>query len=322
MATVDILIPVYTRVPVLKLTLRALWQQTIPAGWQPGVIICDDGARHVADMVADNPPPPPWKATRVIRQPHQGIASARNTALAASHADIVLFLGADIILRPLALAAHLRFHQDHRESHAAALGFVMWDPRLAPTPFMQWMTHGGTQNNFDALLGESMADPRHHFYGSHLSVKRIFLSGAAFRPGYEPYGWEDLDMGHQLYRRGLKLHVLHQAVGLHHHRYTAEGILRRQCTIGTTVSAFTAANAPPPPRPLTLTRRLKILFYRLSGLRALLRLFISLYGEKHSLPRIYQWVIAGEFWYGVMKKSIFPNASAQKTTSYPHTYPQ
>lgn len=311
MPKVDILIPVYNRVPVLRLTLDALWQQTIPAGWEAGVIICDDGSlSHVADIIAALTPPPTWQDIQVIRQPHQGIAAARNRALAISRADIVLFLGADILLRPLALAAHLDFHQAHPQPNLGALGYIVWDPLLHPTPFMQWMTHGGPQNNFDALLGENMADPRHHFYGSHISLKRPFLSGASFRSGYEPYGWEDLDMGHQLRSRGLKLHVLHQAVGLHHHRYPAKAIYRRQYAIGTTMPAFIAANGTQPSPTLTRSRRLKVLLYRFTGVRALLHLIISLYGGKHSLPRLYHRVTAAELWYGVMNSKI-----EQKTTT-------
>lgn len=302
MSSVAILIPVYNRVPNLRLALAALWQQKIPAGWEAGVIICDDGSLgRVAGTIAAIPPPSAWRGTQVIRQTHQGISAARNQALASSRADIVLFLGADILLRPLALAAHLDFHQQHPQPNQGALGYIVWDPLLRPTPFMQWMTHGGPQNNFDALLGEEVADPRHHFYGSHISLKRPFLSGVTFRSGYEPYGWEDLDMGCQLHHRGFQLHVLHQAVGLHHHRYTAQHIYRRQYGIGTTVSAFTTINDQPHPS-LTRYRRLKILFYRFSGLRAIFHVIISLYGEKHSLPSLYRWVTAGEFWYGVMKK--------------------
>lgn len=300
---VDILIPAYNRAPILRLTLASLWQQTVPAGWEAGVIICDDGSSgRLADTIAATPPPLAWRGIQVIRQPHQGISAARNQALNAARADVILFLGADILLRPLALAAHLDFHQEHSQPNLGALGYIVWDPLLHPTPLMQWMTHGGPQNNFDALLGEEVADPRHYFYGSHLSLKRAFLSGIAFRPGYEPYGWEDLDMGHQLYSRGLELHVLHQAVGLHHHRYTAQDTYRRQYAAGTTVGSFIAANAIQPAPGLTRARRLKLLLYRFSGLRSLLRLVISLYGEKHSLPPLYHWVAAGEFWYGVMRK--------------------
>ena len=85
----------------------------------------------------------PGLTHQVITGSHTGAAGARNRALAHAHGDIVLFLGADISLRPQALAEHLRFHEAHPAVHAGALGFVLWDPRLRPTPLMEWMTHGG-----------------------------------------------------------------------------------------------------------------------------------------------------------------------------------
>ena len=46
----------------------------------------------------------------VIRQDHLGAAAARNSGLKESSADILLFLGADIPLRPNALIELLVFH--------------------------------------------------------------------------------------------------------------------------------------------------------------------------------------------------------------------
>ncbi len=302
MPKVDILIPVYSRVPVLKQALEALWQQAIPSGWEVGTIISDDGSPgRLSEVVSATSPPSAWRDVRILRQSHQGIAAARNRALQASQADIIVWLGADIILRPLALAKHLYFHQEHPEANAGAVGYVVWDPLLRPTAFMQWMIHGGPQNNFDGVLGEKTADPRHYFYGSHISLKRSFVSTATFRSGYEPYGWEDLDMGHQLHARGLQLHVLHRAVGLHHHRYPAKAIYRRQQATGATVSLFIDTNKISESQELTSVRRAKVFFYRFTGLRALFFMIISTYGEKHSLPRLYHWATAGEFWYGVIK---------------------
>ena len=176
MPTCDIVIPTYNSADVLPYTLRALFNQPIPQNWAVCLIISDDGSSDTTlATLKQHLAPSSWLPTITVTGPHTGVAGARNRGLAVARADIILLLGADIIITVGTLAAHLNFHAAHPHKLEGALGMIKWDPRLPPTPFMEWMVHGGPQNNFDALLGQTTADPAHFFYGSHISFKKSDL---------------------------------------------------------------------------------------------------------------------------------------------------
>ncbi|MEX0649566.1 MAG: glycosyltransferase family 2 protein [Candidatus Andersenbacteria bacterium] len=297
---IDIIIPTYNSEGVLSHTLAALRDQVINEGWQPRVIVSDDGSRTSPQSVVHALAwSSPWREPVVVTGQHIGGAGARNRGLAVSDADIVIFLGADIILRAGALKEHGCFHTKFPDEMNAALGMVVWDPRLKPTPLMEWMVHGGPQNNFDALLGIYQADSAHFFYGSHLSIKRRALRGQEFPTIYTRYGWEDLDLGRMLAPRGLTLAVLHKAVGLHRHAYTAPAIQRRQYEVGQGATIYQRryphiALLPPP----TTLRRLKTLVYQYLGIRWIAWKTVTVLGGIYSLPRLFLYATAAEFWVG------------------------
>src|SRR5688572_24189811 len=159
----DVIIPTYNNAAVLPTTLAALFEQSTDPAWRIRLILSDDGSQDNTVAVAQAwRERAPWPLT-ILTNDHRGAAHARNRALDVSQSHIILFLGADIVLRPKALFAHTDFHDHFTAEHDAALGHVAWDPRLSPTPFMEWMVHGGPQNDFDVLLGQTEADARHFF---------------------------------------------------------------------------------------------------------------------------------------------------------------
>lgn len=227
----DLIIPVFNNSRVLPIVLAALGEQMVPAGWTMRVLISDDGSSDATIVIARQ-----WIGKIswpivIIPGPHTGPAGARNRALDQTQADIIFFLGADIVLRPGAIATHLFFHEHHPAVTDAALGVLKWDPRLAPTPIMEWMIHGGPQNDYDALLGRNIVAGK-YFYASHVSVKLSLIGRQRFSLAYQHYGWEDQDFGRRLGTRGLQLHLLPQALGLHRHFYAVADIIRRQYAVG------------------------------------------------------------------------------------------
>jgi len=298
--TCDIIIPAYNNGASLPAALAALFAQAIPSPWTIRLIVSDDGSTdNTLPGAAGLVPPAPWRPTRLIPGPHTGAAGARNRALAGSSADLIVLLGADIILRPGALAAHLQFHSARPSPRDAALGFIKWDPRLRPTPFMEWMIHGGGQNDFDHLLGRTTADPRHFFYASHVSLKRTALGARRFPAVFRSYGWEDLDLGRTLAPH-LVLHVLPGALGLHHHYYTPSDICRRQFAVGQNLHLYQQRypNTPLFPRRPSL-HKLKHHLLAASGLLFLLSWWTSIIAYKWSTPHLFSRITALYFWHGV-----------------------
>lgn len=292
MKTCDIIIPTYNGEKKLRQhVIPALRGQHIPTGWTVRLVICDDGSQKKYEDTFEWDGS--WQAPRILHLTHAGRSQTRNAGIDASTADVLLFLADDIILRQNALASHLQFHEMHTELHTAALGCIVWDPRLEPTAFMEWMMHGGQQNDYDSLLGVATCDAAQFFYGSFISLKRAYLGGQRFNEAMTQYGWEDLELGERLKKKGLTLSVLHDARALHRHLYSPSAILERQRIVG---AGAIRVNR-------TTTRRLRHTLYWWLGGRAVLTAFVKKYGNRHVFPRIFEYVTAGEFWYGVYNQS-------------------
>lgn len=285
----DVIIPVYNNANVLPLTLRTLDDQVVPAGWQLQVLLSDDGSTDATAAVARS-----WQRQsswplEIITGPHVGPAGARNRALDMARADIIFFLGADILLRPGVLAAHLDWHDQHPGAAAAALGMITWDPRIAPTPLMEWMIHGGAQNDFDALQGYSTAEGR-YFYGSHLSLKRKFIGRERFSLAFGYYGWEDTEFGQRLEKQGLKLHVFPQAVGLHRHYYSVAAMASREYAMGKGVRIL---------EPNYRAWHWRYWLFSKIGGGALLGYVLRLTAPRISTPWLFSIFTGAYFWQGV-----------------------
>ncbi len=290
MNTCDIIIPTYNGNEKLPLVISALIAQEVPTGWSLRLLLVDDGSRtRVESSMFEHTWADPWKAPVILRSSHKGRSHARNIAINHAMANVLLFLADDIIVRPGALREHLLFHEAHPEDTAAALGSILWDPRIRPTPFMDWMMHGGQQNDYDSILGASQCDGRHYFYGSFVSVKRKFLAEQRFSDHFSEYGWEDLELGRRLHTKGMVLYPLHRAMALHRHRYSADEILRRQRIVG---SAKYLVNT-------NTSRRIVHGLYAVSGSRALVLYVMRKWGDSLNMPRFFAIATAGEFWYGV-----------------------
>ena len=305
--TCDVIIPTFNNPQTLPLTLGALFSQQLPTGWRVKVIISDDGSTDNTATIAHKLCQKNTWDYHIIEGAHTGAAGARNRALSYSKSDIIFFLGADIILKQKTLHTHLRFHSQHPNSSEAALGIVLWDPRIIPTPLMEWMIHGGSQNNYDEVLGSTLVDPKHFFYGSHISLKRQVLEKNRFQEEFQHYGWEDIDLGRRLAQQnGLKLHVLHQAVGHHHHSYSAQQIFSRQRAMGRGFRTFQKHHPQvATPRASHILHKLKYSIIQKTGLLFMVNLIIIALETKRSTPYLYKIAINSHYWCGF--HNLFPH---------------
>jgi glycosyltransferase involved in cell wall biosynthesis len=96
---VSVVITTYNHAHFLDEALTSVFGQTrTPAD----VIVVDDGSTDRPQDVLSA-----WPGVRLIRQDNRGLAAARNTGLNASISEYVLFLDADDLLAPSAIAAGL-----------------------------------------------------------------------------------------------------------------------------------------------------------------------------------------------------------------------
>ena len=300
----SVVMPTYQNELVIAQSLMALFSQPVPSGWQVRLVVADDGstdqtvaAVHALERES------PWPLL-VLPGAHAGVAATRNRALRdVPDEDVVLFLGADQLLRPGAVAVHLCCHNDYPDQWVGGLGFIQWDPRLESSALMEWMVHGGQQNNFDALLGSAWADSHHFFYGSFISVKRSILGVAPFRESFDQYGWEDLELGRRLAAAGLRLRCLPEALALHHHPYSPVAIERRQYLIGQGLLAYQQLY---PDVPLLPARpwwhRSAVWLWRWLGGELVVRLLVHWGAERFSWPQLFHLYTVAPFWRGVYSR--------------------
>jgi glycosyltransferase involved in cell wall biosynthesis len=298
----DVVIPTFNNRDTLPQTLAAVQAQKIPPGWDVSIIVSDDGSRDNTVAWAEEYAKTAALPVSVLVGPHAGAGSARNRAVAHSQVEIIFLLGADIILRPQAVSRHLEFHERHPAQQAAALGFVQWDPRLKPSPLMEWLIHGGQFNDYDAALGKHVVDPARFFYGSHISVKRPCLREEKFSPAFQQYGWEDLELGRRLAQRGLQLYPI-AAMGLHHHTYSFDAVTERQRQVGKTLHIYRQAHPFTVPAPRGIAHHLKYYGVHYSGILILVQWFLRRSHRILSTPRLFLFLTASVFWQGYHQKN-------------------
>ena len=103
---VSVVIPLYNAADYIGETLDSVAAQTTPPA---EVIVVDDGSSDDGATVAAGHRLRP----RVIQQPNGGPAKARNTAIAASSAELIAFLDSDDLWQPNKLQVQLEAFQRH-----------------------------------------------------------------------------------------------------------------------------------------------------------------------------------------------------------------
>jgi glycosyltransferase involved in cell wall biosynthesis len=114
---VAVVIPTYNHSRFLADAIASVERQTVRAA---EIIVVDDGSTdHPEDVVAH------FLRVRFIRQDNKGLAAARNTGLRAACSDKVVFLDADDLLAPDAIASGLACFRRHPDA-----GFVYGAHRM------------------------------------------------------------------------------------------------------------------------------------------------------------------------------------------------
>lgn len=200
---ISVVIPCYNKAHVAPVTLQALERQTFdPAAFD--VILVDDGS---TDSRWD-PPEEMALSVRRVSQEHQGAGAARNLGASLAAGDILLFLDADIVLDPEALAVHRDAHE--RYDRALVVSRVL--PAM-PDP-------AGVE---DLIFQESfdLGDRDRSLPGRCAITQALSVKAAHFRElgGFAadlPRG-QDIEFGYRAERQGYDIRFCPSAIGWHHH---------------------------------------------------------------------------------------------------------
>lgn len=187
---VSIIIPCYNAAATLTATMASVQAQT-HENWH-AVCVDDESADRtpelIARLAADD------ARVTSLRVPHGGLAAARNRGLAAALGERVLFLDADDVLRPDALATLLRAASQLGEHTVISGGFELLTEQGRPLPACVFRPL--PDSSFDAFLR-----------GNRISVvalvPRVLLGPRAFDESLP--ACEDWDLWLRLCDAGLSI---------------------------------------------------------------------------------------------------------------------
>ena len=221
----SVIIPTYNRKAILKKALEAYIGQTARDEILEILVVDDgsaDGTEEVVSEFARRAPVP----IRRLQQENSGLAAARNHGIREARGELVLFTDDDIIPAPNMVAEHLAWHQKYPDPKTGVLGNVPYSPEVNPTPFQQWWGLDGMRFH-----------PPHMYPGKGLSfwlmlfcntsLKREFLGEVGFfDENFRTFGFEDLDFGYEVVKRGGRVLFNPDAVAYHHKRVTFSDAVR------------------------------------------------------------------------------------------------
>jgi len=225
-----VIMPTFNRCDILLVNLEALARQTWP---EFDVVVVNDGSTDgTTEALAE------WQAQnanrlqlQILHQENGGPARAHNHGVRNATGDILIFIGDDTRPDGNFIELHMR-KQAELEGPCAVIGQTIWDAaQVHVTPFLRFIGERGPQFGF-ALLRDGHECPFTTFYGSNLSIARELLGPEPFSPAFKRAGWEDIELGFRLHRRGLRIIYHAAAILRHNHVYTLTNFLRRQEHVG------------------------------------------------------------------------------------------
>ncbi|MBU0679677.1 MAG: glycosyltransferase [Verrucomicrobia bacterium] len=228
--SIAVVIPTYNRWDCLSATLDALLAQDRSPD---EVIVVDDGSTDDTGSSLQA-----WGREHAcpfrfatLRQENAGPARARNVGVEHARSDLIAFLGDDTIPEPDWVGLHLKMQNDLGEG-CAVVGYTGWDTTTVHvTPFLRYINGRGAQFKYD-LMEDGQDVPFDCFYTSNLSLPRNYLLAEPFNPVFRQAGWEDVDVGYRLVRRGMRIVYNASARTRHRHATTMESFMQRQFNVG------------------------------------------------------------------------------------------
>ncbi len=222
---VSVVVPTFNRCGPLARLLAGLERQHA-RGARFEVIVVDDGSDDGTDaFLATVRTPYPLRA---IRQRRQGPAAARNAAIAAASADVLLFLDDDVVPQDGLFEGHLAVHA--RDPLAAVAGRMAAPAGHTFAPWLDWEATM-LERSYARILAGNGGPGWWLFYTANCSVRREHAFAVG---GFDErfVRVEDSDLAYRLFARGLRFSFVPDAVVEHEPDRTFETWLRNAFVSG------------------------------------------------------------------------------------------
>lgn len=214
----DVVIATYNRPAALRRCLGALAVQTVlPAR----VIVVDDHSPEplTAATVGDVAP----LAVELLSMPDNGgPARARNAGVAASDADVVLFVDDDVVADMRLVERHVAAHE--QAAHLAVIGPLAAPADWRPTPWNRWEA-ATLKVEYDRMQRGIYRPTWRQFFTGNASLRRDdFERSGGFDSRFGRA--EDIELGIRLRDEGCTFVFEPQAIGWHYAHRTRREWLR------------------------------------------------------------------------------------------------
>lgn len=262
---VSIVIPTRNRAEKLKGCLERLREQEFK---NFEVVVVDDGSSDNTKEVIKN-----FSGLEIqyIYQEHIQQGAARNRGIKNARGKYVAFIGDDIYPETLWLSEHMKVHEQNKG--IAVLGFTLWPREWKINAFMKYLAPNGPQFNY-GIIKDANNCGWDFFLTSNISLERIWFEKDMFDENFRGWGYEDLELGYRLEKRGLRIVFNAKAIAYHHHYYdNPEPFLKMQKNAAVSALYF-AKKFPELKRVLIDKNKLKLSY------RALFLVFNILPGLK------------------------------------------
>ena len=212
----SVIIPAYKCLPQLKRTLKSLEKQDIPISEFEVITIDDfsgDGTAIFLESYEGN-----LNLKPIINDRNYGRAVSRNRGIETSKGETIVFLDADMEVRPDFLRMHLSY--EHNRPHAT-VGRVVFHPDIHKIGFMRYLEKRG-----GAKLQAGSELPGKYFLSCNSSVPAEILKKiGGFDEGFKEYGGEDLELGIRI-AENIPIYYVPEAVTYHNHLRTLDEYLK------------------------------------------------------------------------------------------------
>jgi GT2 family glycosyltransferase len=212
----SVVVPTYRRPGLLGRCLDALAGQDV-TGDRFEVVVADDGSGDDTAAVVRAAARRSGNVRLEVLEVNRGPAAARNRALQAAQAPLVLFLDDDVEASPTLVSTHLAGHASAQDERLGILGLVRWAPHLTVTPFMRWLDRSGLQFAYDTWLQPGPVPvPHAAFYTANLSMRRdLVLAVGGFDETFPYASFEDIELAWRLGEHGFHLEYRPEALAFH-----------------------------------------------------------------------------------------------------------
>lgn len=240
MNALSIIMPCHNRAHGLRDVLDAYDRQVCDESFE--IIAIDDASTDGTYETLMSYRPSRFNLRVERMEKNQGQGVARNRVIPSIQSRLTLFTGDDMLPAPSFVQGHLDAHRHYPDERIAILGRVEWASNIPQNTLMKHIDGVGAQQfSFYYLVDGREYDFR-HFYTCNISLSTKFLQSLDhwFDPKFYLYGFEDVELGYRLFRRGMRILYNRKMLVYHYHYHNIWTFARRQYASGVMLQVLLA----------------------------------------------------------------------------------